>query len=83
MEYLRDLVSALGQVLQHGKLEAKKSALRAMGSAASAAEAAFEPYVQDLLPLLQQCMNTDKVFLPRLLSPDPCRFHQDQPVYFF
>lgn len=61
VEYLRDLVSALGQVLQHGKLEAKKSALRAMGSAASAAEGAFEPYLQDLLPLLQHCMNTDKV----------------------
>lgn len=66
MEYLRELVSALGQVLQHGKLEAKKSALRAMGSAASAAESAFEPYVQDLLPLLQHCMNTDKVWVQRM-----------------
>ena len=61
VEYLRDLVTALGQVLHNGKLEAKKSALRAIGSAASAAESAFEPYVHDLLPLLQHCMNTDKV----------------------
>ena len=61
MEYLGDLVASLGQVLQHGKIEAKKSALRAMASAASAAEGAFEPYIQSLLPLLQHCMSTDKV----------------------
>lgn len=63
MEYLGDLVSSLGQVLYHGKTEAKKSALRAMASAANAAEAAFEPYVQDLLPLLQHCMTADKVVM--------------------
>lgn len=61
VEYLGDLVSALGQVLQHGKVEAKKSALRAMASAASAAEKAFEPYVNDLLPVLQHYMTTTQV----------------------
>lgn len=68
MEYLGDLVSSLGQVLHHGKVEAKKSALRAMASAAGAAEGAFEPYIHDLLPLLRHCMTGEKVGFMKQVS---------------
>jgi len=64
VEYLGDLVACLGQVLQHGKVDSKKSALRALASAASAAETAFVPYVADLLPVLQHFMSMTEVITP-------------------
>jgi hypothetical protein len=73
VEYLGDLVACLGQVLQHGKPESKKSALNAIASVAGAAESAFIPYIPELLPVLQQFMTITQV-LPSPCSPHVQRF---------
>ena len=61
LEYLQPLMVKLGEILQHGKVEAKISAFDAISSAASAAGSAFEPYVAPLLPVLRHYMQTTEV----------------------
>ena len=61
VEYLDQLMTGLGQVLQHSDAEVKKTALDAIASVAFAAGPAFQPYLQELLPVLQLYMASTEV----------------------